>query len=230
MHWSPGELNQKRVPSFRTAFFADPESLFFNSLLDTGSSPVWRILVNGTAVTFQLCSRRGAENTQVQGTSNEGQGKTKTIFTLLLMGESWGEGGPVRRLNEMKREQPMTCLGYCNTASGYKQQLFLCGLRASARVIWFETSNTGRFTGHTKIDGNCQIKSELLQFSIFFICVICGKYSSYMCLSAFICGQFLCIPDWGCKYLWLRYRCFPLTTHFVRWSHGVVRPDHPSRL
>jgi len=24
-------------------FFADPESRFFNGLLDTGSSPVWRI-------------------------------------------------------------------------------------------------------------------------------------------------------------------------------------------
>jgi len=26
----------KRAPSFRTAFFADPESMYFNGLLDTG--------------------------------------------------------------------------------------------------------------------------------------------------------------------------------------------------
>jgi hypothetical protein len=40
MHSSLGDMkNQKRVPSFRTVFFAYPESMFFNSLLDTGSSP-----------------------------------------------------------------------------------------------------------------------------------------------------------------------------------------------
>ena len=61
---SPGELKSKKDPSFRTAFFADPESSFFNRLLDTGSSPVWRILFNSTAVTFHLCSRRGAENAE----------------------------------------------------------------------------------------------------------------------------------------------------------------------
>jgi len=30
----------KRIPSFRTAFFADPESRVINNLLDTGTSPV----------------------------------------------------------------------------------------------------------------------------------------------------------------------------------------------
>ena len=63
MHRSPGDIKQSVVPdrkhslhseqknipvipdrkifpSFRTAFFADPESRFFNGLLDTGSGPV----------------------------------------------------------------------------------------------------------------------------------------------------------------------------------------------
>jgi hypothetical protein len=74
-----------------------------------------------------LFSRRGAENTyRYKGrvTGNEGQGKTKTMSTLLLLGESRGGGGPVRRLNGMKREQLMTCLGYCNTASGLQTTQF----------------------------------------------------------------------------------------------------------
>jgi hypothetical protein len=29
-------MKSKKIPSFRTAFFADPESMFFNGLLDTG--------------------------------------------------------------------------------------------------------------------------------------------------------------------------------------------------
>ena len=55
---------------------------------------------------------------QAQGTSNEGQGKTKTIFTLLLPGKGKGEEGLKSRLNEMKSEQLITCPGYCDTASG----------------------------------------------------------------------------------------------------------------
>jgi hypothetical protein len=32
--------NQKKSPVIANSVFADPESLFFNRLLDTGSSPV----------------------------------------------------------------------------------------------------------------------------------------------------------------------------------------------
>ena len=58
------------------------------------------------------------------GARDEGRGKTKTMFTLLLLGESRGGGGPVRHLDEMKREQLMTCLGYCDTASGLQTTQF----------------------------------------------------------------------------------------------------------
>ena len=32
-----------------------------------------------------------------------------------------------------------------------------CVLCVTARKIWFQTSNTGRFSGYTKIGGNCQV-------------------------------------------------------------------------
>jgi hypothetical protein len=46
------------------------------------------------------------------------------MFILLLLGERRGGGGSLRRLNEMRREQLMTCLGYCDTASGLQPTQF----------------------------------------------------------------------------------------------------------